>query len=75
MVGDAATTWDIDATGTIYTFHLRPNMHFSDGTPLTATDFAYSINARSTRISAISSTPPPTVLHHPRAMARDTASR
>jgi peptide/nickel transport system substrate-binding protein/oligopeptide transport system substrate-binding protein len=44
VVGDAATTWDIDATGTIYTFHLRPNMHFSDGTPLTATDFAYSIN-------------------------------
>ena len=44
VVGDAATTWDIDATGTIYTFHLRPDMHFSDGAPLTATDFAYSIN-------------------------------
>lgn len=44
VVGDSATTWDLDATGTIYTFHLRPNMHFSDGTPLTATDFAYSIN-------------------------------
>ncbi|HEY1387890.1 MAG TPA: peptide ABC transporter substrate-binding protein [Ktedonobacterales bacterium] len=44
VVGDAATSWDVDATGTIYTFHLRPNMHFSDGTPLTATDFAYSIN-------------------------------
>ena len=44
VVGDAATTWDIDATGTIYTFHLRPDMHFSDGTPLTAADFAYSIN-------------------------------
>lgn len=44
VVGDAATTWDLDATGTIYTFHLRPDMHFSDGTPLTATDFAYSIN-------------------------------
>lgn len=44
VVGDAATTWDIDATGTIYTFHLRSDMHFSDGTPLTAADFAYSIN-------------------------------
>ena len=44
VVGDAATSWDIDTTGTIYTFHLRPDMHFSDGTPLTATDFAYSIN-------------------------------
>jgi oligopeptide transport system substrate-binding protein len=44
VIGDAATTWDLDATGTIYTFHLRPEMHFSDGTPLTASDFAYSIN-------------------------------
>lgn len=44
VVGDAATSWDLDSTATIYTFHLRPNMHFSDGTPLTATDFAYSIN-------------------------------
>jgi oligopeptide transport system substrate-binding protein len=44
VVGDAATGWDLDSTRTIYTFHLRPNMHFSDGTPLTATDFAYSIN-------------------------------
>jgi peptide/nickel transport system substrate-binding protein/oligopeptide transport system substrate-binding protein len=42
--GDAATAWDVDKTGTIYTFHLRPNMKFSDGTPLTAKDFAYSIN-------------------------------
>lgn len=41
---DAALKWDIDTTGTIYTFHLRPNMHFSDGTPLGAADFAYSID-------------------------------
>jgi peptide/nickel transport system substrate-binding protein/oligopeptide transport system substrate-binding protein len=41
---DAATSWDIDQTGTVYTFHLRPNMHFSDGQPLTAKDFAYSID-------------------------------
>jgi peptide/nickel transport system substrate-binding protein/oligopeptide transport system substrate-binding protein len=41
---DAATSWDIDQTGMRYTFHLRPNMHFSDGQPLTAKDFAYSID-------------------------------
>jgi oligopeptide transport system substrate-binding protein len=41
---DAATRWEIDQTGTRYTFHLRPNMHFSDGQPLTAKDFAYSID-------------------------------
>src|SRR6187551_1103975 len=41
--GDAATRWDVDNTGTIYTFHLRPNLKFSDGKPITAADFAYSI--------------------------------
>lgn len=44
VVGDAATDWTVDTTGKIYTFHLRQNMHFSDGTPLTATDFAYSLS-------------------------------
>lgn len=44
VIGDAAQTWDIDHSGTIYTFHLRHNLHFSDGKPLTAADFAYSIN-------------------------------
>lgn len=41
---DAATSWDVDSTGTIYTFHLKKNLHFSDGTPLTASDYAYSID-------------------------------
>ncbi|HZC05560.1 MAG TPA: peptide ABC transporter substrate-binding protein [Ktedonobacterales bacterium] len=42
--GDAAQTWDPDPTGTIYTFHLRSNLFFSDGKPITASDFAYSID-------------------------------
>jgi oligopeptide transport system substrate-binding protein len=41
---DAATSWDVGQSGTLYTFHLRPNMRFSDGQPLTAKDFAYSID-------------------------------
>jgi oligopeptide transport system substrate-binding protein len=41
---DAATSWDVDTSGTVYTFHLRPNLRFSDGQPLTAKDFAYSID-------------------------------
>jgi oligopeptide transport system substrate-binding protein len=41
---DAALSWDVSADGKTYTFHLRPNMAFSDGTPITARDFAYSIN-------------------------------
>ena len=44
VIPDMATRWDISSDGTQYTFHLLPNLHFSDGTPLTAKDFAYSID-------------------------------
>jgi peptide/nickel transport system substrate-binding protein/oligopeptide transport system substrate-binding protein len=45
VVPDATTAMPtVDSTGTIYIFHLRPNMHFSDGMPLTAQDFAYGID-------------------------------
>jgi len=43
VIPDAAT-WEVDNTGKIYTFHLKRNMHFSDGTPLTANDYAYGID-------------------------------
>ncbi len=31
-----AETWDISPDGLVYTFHLRPGLKFSDGTPLDA---------------------------------------
>ena len=34
----------VSADGLTYTFTLKPNLHFSDGTPLTAQDVAYSID-------------------------------
>jgi oligopeptide transport system substrate-binding protein len=40
----AAQSHQISADGLTYTFNLRKNLEFSDGTPLTAADFAYSIN-------------------------------
>jgi len=49
-----ASSYDISADGLTYTFHLRPNLHFSDGTALTATDVAYSIDrALSPAISSL----------------------
>lgn len=39
-----ADTWSLGADGTTWTFHLKKNVHFSDGTPLTAQDVAYSID-------------------------------
>lgn len=33
-----AESWEISPDGTVYTFHLRPGLKWSDGTPLTAED-------------------------------------
>lgn len=37
-----AESWDTHADGRGYTFHLRPDATWSDGTPLTAHDYAWS---------------------------------
>lgn len=41
---DLASSYQMSTDGLSYTFILRPHLSFSDGTPLTATDVAYSIN-------------------------------
>ncbi len=38
----AACRWEVSADGLTYTFHLRPGLHWSDGTPLGARDFLWS---------------------------------
>ena len=37
-----AYRWEIGDEGLTYTFHLRPGLEWSDGTPLTARDFVWS---------------------------------
>ncbi|HLZ80300.1 MAG TPA: peptide ABC transporter substrate-binding protein [Ktedonobacteraceae bacterium] len=39
-----AQSWNVSQDGLSYTFHLRHNLKFSDGTPLSSTDVAYSID-------------------------------
>jgi len=40
----AATSWDVSSDGLTYTFHLRNNLKYSDGTPVTAQDYAYGMD-------------------------------
>lgn len=42
IVPDLAKSWDVDDTGTVYTFHLREDAQFHDGKPVTAEDFKWS---------------------------------
>ncbi len=42
IIGACAESWDISADGRVYTFHLRKDMKWSDGSTLNAEDFVYS---------------------------------
>jgi oligopeptide transport system substrate-binding protein len=43
VVPDIAESWDLSDDGTTYTFHLRDDVQFHDGKPVTAQDFKYTI--------------------------------
>ena len=45
IVGDLASSWDVDPSGNTWTFHLRPGLHWQDGQPLTADDVVFTIQA------------------------------
>ena len=40
---DGAESYEMSEDGTVYTFHLRDGLCYSDGTPLTAADFEYTM--------------------------------
>jgi oligopeptide transport system substrate-binding protein len=42
LLPDIAESWEVDDTGTVYTFHLRHGVTFQDGGPVMAEDFKYS---------------------------------
>ncbi|RKR04495.1 oligopeptide transport system substrate-binding protein [Kushneria sinocarnis] len=42
LIPGVAQRWDVSADGLTYTFHLRENARWSDGTPVTAGDFVYA---------------------------------
>jgi oligopeptide transport system substrate-binding protein len=40
----AARAWEVDASGRIYTFHLRDDLRWSDGEAIEAEDFVFAFN-------------------------------
>ncbi len=42
VIPDIAERWEVDETGTVYTFYLRKDVKFHDGKPVTAQDFKWS---------------------------------
>jgi len=44
LVPDLAQRWTVDETGRTWTFALRPDAQWHDGTPVTASDVVYTIN-------------------------------
>jgi len=44
--GDAES-WEVDETGTVWTFHLNPNAKWEDGEPVTAEQYVYSLQRSS----------------------------
>lgn len=45
LVGDLARSYDVDAKGTTYTVHLKPNLTWQDGQRLTADDVVFTYRA------------------------------
>jgi oligopeptide transport system substrate-binding protein len=44
VVPQLVQSWHQESDGVTWTFHLKPHLTFNDGTPLTSTDMAYSLD-------------------------------
>ena len=45
---DLAATWDVDDSGQVWVFHIRPDANWQDGAPVTADDVAFTVDALKT---------------------------
>jgi len=44
LTGQLARTWEVSKDNLTITFHLRPNLHWTDGKPFTSADCAFTLN-------------------------------
>ena len=44
LEGDLAERWEVSDDGLTYTFYLRPDLKFADGTPITPEDWLWSLD-------------------------------
>lgn len=47
VVGDLASSWEVDPSGARWTFHLRAGMRWQDGEPITSNDVVFTIDTLS----------------------------
>ncbi len=47
IASDLASQWEVDASGRIWTFHLRAGLFWQDGEPITADDVAFTVDVLS----------------------------
>jgi ABC-type transport system substrate-binding protein len=52
VLPDLATRWEVSSDGTTYTFYLRPNVHFHDGSVMTADDVVFSFERITNKANA-----------------------
>jgi peptide/nickel transport system substrate-binding protein len=74
IVGDWATSWDTSADGKDWTFHLVPGTKWSDGTPLTADDAAWTINTTVAHANGPTAVAAPALTHVVSAEATDDST-
>jgi len=43
VIPDQASSWDVSPDNKVYTFHLRSGLTFSDGTPISAQTYVYTL--------------------------------
>jgi peptide/nickel transport system substrate-binding protein len=72
--GDWATSWTTSADGKTWTFHLRPNTHWSDGQPMTAADAAWTANTILKYQSGPTAKVAPALTHLTTAVATDATT-